>query len=193
MKAGATAPCCDSATAASAVSRALGFTRLMTNSSGLPAASAAWTVTPTARRSSGVACTGITTRSATAIAAATMPLTAGGVSTSTSLQPRACSAARPAPRSGSARASIGEAVARASHHFASPPMSSVSMMPTGPWPRRSASTARWQVSVVLPAPPFRLARMMIRIGPSHEGTVSIRHGIGKSSYHGGMPPSCAAR
>src|SRR5512144_1378772 len=48
----------------------------------------------------------------------------------------------------------GASASRAFHHSARLPCGSVSIKATGPAPTRSACTARWPHSVVLPEPPF---------------------------------------
>jgi len=108
----------------------LGFTRLIMNTSGFDARWTRSTVTPTARRSSGVGCTGTSTKSAMAIVAATLALMAGGVSMNTSLVLRDRRTESADFRSGSGRASTGVSACRASHHLANPAISSVSMTAT---------------------------------------------------------------
>ena len=95
-------PCCDSATAASLVMRALGVAALTTKISGLPARSHRSTVAPTARRSCGDGRVGTTISSATWITLWIAMVIAGGVSITASLKP----CCRNASRSAASRATV---------------------------------------------------------------------------------------
>ena len=138
--------------------RARWVAALRTKTKGLPSVSTSSAVPTIERRSCGLGRAGTITRSLSSMAWLTREEIAGGVSITAISTPRSRTRAKSSASVGTLVWTYkGVSALRAFHQSARLPCGSMSTSATKPAPLRSASTARWPASVVLPDPPFREA------------------------------------
>src|SRR5215831_20180391 len=162
---------------------------LRTKANGLSRARMVLSVGAVASMSTGLGRAGIRHRSAQRIAAAVIGVTPAAVSMIVRLTPlrsRICNRRSSSPTLVMA-STPGSALGRRRCQLAMVRCRSASIMRTT-WPSCIAATARLMASVLLPLPPFCVARTIVCMVPSLSDRIALRCRAGSCPYVTGSPP-----